>query len=227
MPASLGDPASPIYARNLIVVGGVNIKTGKREPDSNVDVAKRIPHVYAAWESQCPWRVPHTGRVGTQYQYTGGTSPGKQKRIFTRQYVCPLTNLQAAAAVAGVAAYFISLSERRLIREKLTSGELVKKHIMSIAQTWADDPSVRYVYNGVTPDQAKNAKQVSWQIPEPTWEGLIERFRTKFWHLGLSRSASAWRRQRLSGVRHRLSTYARTDDFINEHYRGSFSLEGP
>ena len=67
-----------------------------------------------------------------------------------------LTNLQkkAAAAVSGLAAYFISLSQKGIIKEDISNGRRLKKYLVLRAQSWVEDSTIRFIYNGITFDDA-------------------------------------------------------------------------
>ncbi|PGH06628.1 hypothetical protein GX51_02255 [Blastomyces parvus] len=128
-----------LYIPELLVVGGVSPHTGKRAERARVDVAKRLPHVYA----------PSEDVVAAE-----GDKRGWPQNVYFKE--SEGTSI-ATAYAAGMAAYFLKLHEvgrlkrENFFREPDMSPIGLKKYIINTGVARAFDPVVGPVvaiYNG-------------------------------------------------------------------------------
>ncbi|KAI2620878.1 peptidase S8/S53 domain-containing protein [Hypomontagnella submonticulosa] len=137
-PADFGDPNSGInYIPELMVVGGTSADGTQPYSKSNYDVAKGLPHVYApAVDIQCANSGARVAGQIPEYRTASGTS-------------------QAAASVAGLAAYFIGLGNQRPLPEiDVSTPALLKDHIIKLAWPRGDNQNMISYYNGARPADA-------------------------------------------------------------------------
>ncbi|KAK2808540.1 hypothetical protein FQN50_004571 [Emmonsiellopsis sp. PD_5] len=145
-PAAFGKPNTNDYVPGLIVVGAVT-NSGEKLALTNTDTAG-LPHVWApGYQVNCAAAV----ELEAPYRHGSGTSQGMIKLPSYKVNRFSLTFLfakKASAITAGLAAYFLKLSQ---IKKKIdvSTPEKMKHYILDKA--WERQDGLKAIYNGAKP----------------------------------------------------------------------------